>query len=143
MAKKQSKAVINTLNEIFLQEMAGIHRYLHYSFMIMGPHRIPIQAWLRTQATESMTHAILIGEKITALGGHPPVASGNVEETNLHTVEQILNESLAFEESTVKLYSKLAKQAGDDIALEELARSFIRTESEHLDEVRKMLRDAI
>jgi bacterioferritin len=133
-------AVMECLHQIFRSETAGIVRYLHYSFMIMGHNRIPIQAWFRAQASENMTHAITIGEKITSLGGHPPVMAAGMEESNVHTVDQILNESLKHEESGLALYKQLAELAQGDIALEELAREFVRTETEHIDEVRKMLR---
>lgn len=137
---KTSPEVMTCLNQIFQAEMAGIVRYLHYSFMIMGHNRIPIQKWFRDQANESSAHAIIVGEKITSLGGHPPLVSAVVEETHKHSVQDILSESLKFEEEGLDLYKKLAKVAGDDIALEELARDFVRQETEHVDEVRKMLR---
>ena len=142
MATKENRSddVIECLHAIFKAEMSGIVRYLHYSFMIMGYNRIPIQKWFRDQALENMQHAIVIGEKITSMGGHPPVISADVEESNLHTVDQILNESLKSEEQGLLLYKKLVQMAGDDIALEELARQMVRQETEHLDEVRKMLR---
>jgi bacterioferritin len=135
------KQIIEVLNEIFQNEMAGIIRYLHYSFMIMGHNRIPIQAWFRAQANESMTHSVTIGEKITSLGGHPPVVSAKVEESNVHDVNRILKESLVHEEHTLSLYKKLSKMAVevDDVALEELGREMVRLETEHVDEVRKML----
>jgi bacterioferritin len=121
--------------------MAGIMRYLHYSFMIMGHNRIPIQKWFRDQAQESTTHAITIGEKITSLGGHPPMVSAKIEESNNHSVDQILRESLVFEEEALKLYKNLVHLAVEnhDIALEELARGFVLTETDHIDEVQKML----
>jgi bacterioferritin len=120
--------------------MAGIIRYLHYSFMIMGHNRIPIQKWFRDQANEAMTHSVAVGEKITSLGGHPPMITAKIEETNVHSVDQILKESLHFEEETLNLYKELVKAAGDDIALEEMAREFVKAETEHCDEVKKMIR---
>ena len=135
-----NKKALDILNKIFQAEMAGIIRYLHYSFMIMGHNRIPIQKWFRDQATEAMSHSLLVGEKITSLGGHPPLISAKIEETNIHNVQQILQESLRFEQETLALYVDLVKAAGDDIALEELARELVKLETEHCDEVKKMLR---
>jgi len=132
--------IMECLQQIFQAEMSGITRYLHYSFMIMGHNRIPIQAWFRAQATENMVHAVTIGEKITSLGGHPPVTSVGIEETNVHTVDQILSESLKHEEYGLGLYKKLASLAGDDIAIEELARQFVFQETAHVEEMQKMLR---
>ncbi len=140
MSAAANNKILECLHQIFQGEMAGISRYLHYSFMVMGHNRIPIQQWFRSQAQESMSHAIMIGEKITALGGHPPMVLAQVEETNMHSVDQILKESLIHEEKTLELYKKLAKLAGDDIALEEMARGFVRLETDHVEEVRKMLR---
>lgn len=136
------KEVLPLMGKIYDWEMGGIHRYLHYSFMIVGHNRIPIQKWLRNNATESMTHAIEIGEKITSLGGHPPIVSSAVTESNIHSVQQFLEESLRHEEDVLKLYVQLVSAAVKigDIALEEMARSYVRTETEHRDEVRKMLR---
>ncbi|MCH2533908.1 MAG: ferritin-like domain-containing protein [Bdellovibrionales bacterium] len=138
----KNEQILTLLGEIYQAEMAGINRYLHYSFMIMGYNRIPIQKWFRANAQEAMDHATIIGEKITSLGGHPPIYAAKVEESNLHTIQQLLEESLKFEQEAISLYKQLTKAAVEleDIALEELARSFVREEIEHADEVRKMLR---
>jgi len=137
---KVNKPVLDCLHQVFQSEMSGIIRYLHYSFVIMGHNRIPIQKWLRDQANESMNHAVALGEKITSLGGHPPMISATVKETHKHSIDQILEESLEHEEQGLAGYQELVKLAGDDIALEEFAREMVRTEVEHIDEVKKMLR---
>jgi bacterioferritin len=139
---KANKDVLKCLDHIFQLEMSGVVRYLHYSFMVMGNARIPIQKWLRDQATESQDHAIAVGEKITSYGGHPPMISAKIQETNKHSINDILKESLTFEEEGLELYKELAKLAAkdDDIALEELARGMVQAETEHIDEVLKMLR---
>jgi len=138
----QNEEVLALLGRIYQEEMAGITRYLHYSFMIMGHNRIPIQHWFRENATESMTHATIVGEKITSLGGHPPLVSGDPKESNNHSINQLLEESLSFEQRAIELYKELAVVAVkyEDIALEELAREQVKSEVEHADEVRKMLR---
>jgi bacterioferritin len=138
--RKTTKEAMNCMHEIYKVEIAGINRYLHYSFMVMGYSRIPIQKWFRDQATESQDHAVAIGELITSYGGHPPVVSSKIEESNKHGINKILTESLKFEEEGLALYTKLVKLAGDDIALEEFAREMVKTETDHIDEVLKMLR---
>jgi bacterioferritin len=134
------KAVMECLNKIYQEEMAGINRYLHYSFMIMGHNRIPIQKWFRDQANEGMMHAITIGEKITSLGGHPTHTVGLLPETKSHRIDDILQESLIFEKRALELYIELVNLAADDVALDDLAREFVRFETEHIEEVEKMLR---
>ena len=143
-AASKTHPAIPTLNKVFECEMAGIVRYLHYSFMILGHNRIPIQKWFREQANESVQHAILIGEKITSLGGHPPAVTASVAESNVHTIDAMLAESLEFESLALGYYKELVKiaEAEGDIALEELMRELVRAEQEHHDEVNKMLRTA-
>lgn len=139
-APEASREVMDTLQKIYQHEMEGVSRYLHYSFMIMGPNRIPIQKWFRDQANEASAHAIAIGEKITSYGGHPTMSATSISETNVHAVDQILKESLEFEAIGLGFYKTLVHAAGSDIALEEMAREFVKLETEHLDEVVKMLR---
>ncbi|MCB0378604.1 MAG: ferritin-like domain-containing protein [Bdellovibrionales bacterium] len=138
----QNKQVLQLLDSIYQLEVAGINQYLHFSFMIMGYNRIPIQKWFRDNASESMAHATLLGEKITSLGGHPTLVAPKVVENNDHSILQLLNESLKHEEQAVALYKELTAVATElgDIALEEMARDFVRSEVEHVDEVRKMIR---
>lgn len=141
--QKCSPEIMDTLHKIFQEEMAGIIRYMHYSFMIMGYNRIPIQKWFRNQASEGMAHSVIIGEKITAYGGHPPVISSRIEDTGQHNVRELLQESMEFEQINLDHYKRLVQLATDagDIALEELAREKVREETEHVDEVIKMLRE--
>lgn len=137
MPKREEQ--IKKLNEILESEVSGVVRYMHYSLMIKGPNRIPIVKFFQEQAAEAMQHAGIIGEKITAFGGHPSLKVKSVSESNKHDVMDILRESLEHEKEAVGLYKGLLDLAGDDIALEELARDMIRQEVEHIEEVEKML----
>jgi bacterioferritin len=135
------KAVVEVLNRILETELAGVVRYTHYSFMVYGYARIPIVAWLREQATESIGHAQQAGEMITLLGEHPSLAIGKLLETHRHDVGDILREALENEREGLALYERLlGLVAGRDISLEEYARRLITEESMHLGEVDKMLR---
>ena len=136
-----TEQVIATLNEILELELAGVVRYMHYSFMIFGHHRIPITAWLRGQSNESMTHATQAGEHITSLGGHPSLRIGPLLETHKHAVDDILGEALEHEQKGLDGYRKLLEQVRDrSIMLEEFAREMISAEELHIAETRKMMR---
>jgi bacterioferritin len=134
--------VIEQLNRILQLELAGVTRYLHYSFLVFGPGRIPIVSFFREQAQEGMQHAILMGEKITALGGHPTIVVESPPEPPKHDTRTLLAESVEFEKRGLAEYRKLLALCGDDVALEELVRGQIRAEAEHVEEVEKMLRSA-
>jgi len=135
------EAVIKTLNSILEMELAGVVRYMHYSFMIFGHNRIPVVKWMRTQAEEGMAHAAEAGEFITSLGGHPSLKIGKLLETEKHSITQILDECLEHEEAGIAMYHSLREQTeGRDVALEEYARTLIAAETRHIAEIRKMLR---
>ena len=135
------KKIVDTLNKILELELAGVVRYLHYSFMIFGHGRIPIVSWLRSQATESSDHAVLAGEHITSCGGHPSLTIGTLLETHRHNVDEILGEALAHEEQGLAQYRVLLKLVAEkNIMLEEYARQQIAAEEAHLAEIRKMMR---
>ena len=139
--KLDTKAVAATLNKIMEYELAGTVRYTHYSLMTYGYNRIPIVSWLRSQATEALTHAQAAGELITQLGEHPSLAIGPLLETHKHDIGDILRESLAHENKTLELYHELLKLVeGHDVMLEEYAREQIYAEKLHVGEVDKMLR---
>jgi bacterioferritin len=122
-------------------ELSGVVRYTHYSLMIYGYNRIPIVAWLKSNATESLTHAYKAGELVTLLGGHPSLKIGALLETQKHDIGDILRESLEHEKTALSAYYALLNIAeGVSVLLEEYARDMIVLEEMHLDEVNKMLR---
>ncbi len=136
-----AQRVLAVLNRILELELAGTVRYMHYSFMIFGHNRIPITAWLRGQANESMAHAQLAGEHITGLGGHPSLKIGELLETHKHSIDQILAEAQEHEREGLESYRELLALVRDrSVMLEEYARDQIAAEELHLLEIGKMLR---
>lgn len=140
-ASADSDQTLTVLNRILELELAGVVRYMHYSFMIFGHNRIPITGWLRGQANESLAHAVLAGEHITTLGGHPSLKIGELLETHKHSVDDILKEAYSHEELGLEEYRRLLDLvAGKSILLEEYSRAQIAAEEQHLAEIRKMMR---
>jgi bacterioferritin len=133
--------VVDLLNRILEQELAGVVRYTHYSFLVFGYNRIPIVSWLRDQATESLAHAHQAGEMITHLGKYPSLAIGPLLDSHKHDIGVILRESLEAEAAALELYKQLmASVEGRSVMLEEYARQMIYAEELHAGEVDKMLR---
>ena len=110
--------------------------------MVSGPHRIPIVDFLKEQANESLLHAQQAGEILTGLDGHPTQNIAKIEETNRHTIKDILDESLQHEMHAVELYKELLTHVEEkSVYLEEYARGMIGEEEQHSLELRKMLKD--
>ena len=137
-----SQEVCDVLNEIMVYDFAGVFRYTHSSMMVTGPYRIPIVTFLKEQAAESLMHAQLAGEKIAGLDGHPSQKIAKIEETNRHTIKDILEESLEHELYALNLYKKLLSAVENkSIYLEEYARAQIGEEEQHSLELKIMLKD--
>jgi len=135
------KAVVALLNEILETELAGVVRYTHYSLMIFGHNRIPIVSWLRGEATTCLAHANEAGEMVTHLGEHPSLKIGALLESEQHSVQDILLESLEAEKTGLALYKRLLDVVRDrSVFIEEYARKMIAEEEMHMGEVNKMLR---
>ena len=123
-------------------ELAGVGRYTHSSMMVSGPYRLPIVTFLKEQAAESLMHAQFAGEKIAGLDGHPSQKIAKIEETNRHTIKDILEESLEHELHALNLYKKLLDSVENkSIYLEEYARAQIGEEEQHSLELKIMLKD--
>ena len=136
------KKVCEILNEVMECELAGVVRYTHSSMMVSGPYRLPIVTFLKEQASESLLHAQLAGEKIAGLDGHPSQKIARIEETNRHTIKDILEESLQHELHALNLYKKLLTAVENkSVYLEEYARSQIGEEEQHSLELKIMLKD--
>jgi bacterioferritin len=141
MIELDKEKVIGLLNRILEQELAGVVRYTHYSFLVFGHNRIPIVSWLREQAAESLTHAQQAGEMITLLGAYPSLEIGPLLDSHKHDIGAILRESLETEGKALALYRELLRCAeGRSVALEEYARQMVYAEELHASEVDKMLR---
>jgi bacterioferritin len=137
---KNQKKIIEYLNKDLERELAQIVRYLHHSFIVEGTLRGPLVGMFRSQAEESMTHAIKLGEKITALGGHPTVKVSEIFEPGDQTLEEMLAENLQAEEAALAAYKQHLKAASSDVGLRLLLEQIVLDEQTHVDELRKYLK---
>jgi len=141
MPELDKNKAVELLNRILEHELAGVVRYTHYSLLVFGYNRIPIVAWLREQAAESLMHAHQAGEMITHLGAYPSLAIGPLLDTHRHDIGAILRESLEAEGQALALYKKLLLAVeGRSVMLEEYARQMVQAEELHAGDVDKMLR---
>lgn len=141
MAEMDKDKVVATLNRLLEVELAGVVRYTHYSLLVFGYGRIPIVAWMREQAAESLAHAQQVGEWITHLGAYPSLAIGPLLDTHRFDIGDMLRESLEAEGAALALYRELLDIVKDaSVPLEEFARQMIAVEELHAGDVDKMLR---
>jgi bacterioferritin len=133
--------VVDLLNRILEQELAGVVRYTHYSFLIFGYSRIPVVEWFRAQAAESLAHAQQAGEMVTHLGAYPSLEIGPLLDRHELSMAEILKDSLDTESRALALYKELLQLVeGRSVMLEEYARQMVYAEEMHAGEVDKMMR---
>jgi bacterioferritin len=141
MADFDKQKVVDLLNRILEQELAGVVRYTHYSFLIFGYSRIPIVEWFRSQAAESLAHAQQAGEMVTHLGAYPSLEIGPLLDRHELSMPEILKDSLETESRALALYKELLTLVeGRSVMLEEYARQMVYAEEMHAGEVDKMMR---
>jgi bacterioferritin len=135
-----TKLVIEELNGLLEEELAAIVRYLHHSFLVFGPARIPIVEHFRKRAKDAASHAVLIGEKITALGGHPTVKISEVLEPGKQTVEDMLREDLEAEKGIINHYNAVLPLVTENVAIHFLLCRIMEEEQLHIEELEKLIR---
>ena len=128
------------LNEIMKYELAGVVKYTHFALMVTGPNRLILDKFFKSQSEESLLHAQQAGELLTGLGGHPSQMIPNIEETNKHSVKDLLSESLIHEDKAISLYKELLEcSENKSLYIEEYSREMIKTEEMHSIEIKKCL----
>ena len=142
MKELNTNQAIIALNNILEYELAGVVKYTHFALMVAGPNRLTLDKFFKGQASESLDHAQQAGELLTGLGGHPSQKIPKIEETNKHSIYDLLNESLLHESKAIDLYKELLNcSEGKSLYIEEYAREMIKQEEMHSIEIKKMLRD--
>jgi bacterioferritin len=133
---------VDALQAAMDAEMTGVALYTHLALRVFGPQFQGITGHLRGQATESLTHALAVGDRLTMLGAAPRVRVKEFTENAPGSLEEILRISLVHEKRAVERYRAVmeAAMAEGDVALEEYARGMVATETDHAAELEKMLR---
>src|SRR5438045_3256376 len=132
--------VIKVLNAALEHEMSSMVRYLHHSFIVTGPERGPLVEFFRARVNDSSVHAISLGDKITALGGHPSVNVTEIYEPGDQTIMEMLEEDLQVEKDHVRIYEDLLGDVKDNISLRVYLENFVVEEQKHADELEMYIR---
>src|SRR5437867_3904124 len=122
-------AIITALNEALTLEYAAVLQYAQCSYCVKGFRRLVVAGWFFNQATKSLTHARMLGDKIVALGGVLTTHVGPVKEAQELT--SMVKLSLEMERRSVHSYQAALALAGEDTALRVLLES--RVEAEQAD----------
>lgn len=132
---------IKHLNQDLANEFAAIIQYITYASRVTGPYRPQLTQFLLAEVADEQSHAQFLADKIITLGGIPTTVPSVVPDVSSN--KQILEEVLKAETKAVAAYTQRAEEA-NALGYKALAldlEDMIRDESNHREEVEKILKD--
>ena len=135
----KTRALIDGLNEDLRGEFQAVIMYRLYASMVQGPYRQELRSFFAAEIPEELTHAQILADNISAMGGTPAAEAAPVPVTG--DAKEMLQNALKAEIETLARYVKRRKQAEEAEAYG-LAVQFddiIADETNHRDELKQML----
>jgi len=139
MANGSTDELLQGLNEDLRGEFQAVIMYRLYASMVQGPYRQELRNFFAAEIPEELTHAQILADKISALGGTPAAEPAPVPV--VHEAKAMLEAALKAETETIERYVKRRKQAEDagEYGLAAQFDDIIADETHHRDELRQML----
>jgi bacterioferritin len=135
------KSLIDGLNEDLAAEYQAVIMYRTYASLVTGPFRQELRAFFESEIPDELGHAAILADKIVSLGGTPTMIPAPVPEAKDNRM--MLANALRAEEETIERYTKRIDQAekAGEIAIRLQLENLVVDESEHRDDLRRMLMD--
>lgn len=135
------QALIDGLNNDLAAEYQAVVMYRTYASLVSGPYRQELRAFFESEIPDELGHAAFLADKIVALGGTPTVDVPAVKVTDDN--RQMLENALEAEVDTIERYTRRSDQAEEagEIAVKVQLEDLIVDESQHRDDIRRMLKD--
>src|ERR1044071_9521934 len=112
--------VIRILNEVLATEIVCVLRYKRHYYMATGIHAQAVAEEFLEHAKEEQSHADIVAERITQLGGEPNFnPEGLATRSHSQYVEgksllDMVREDLVAERIAVQSYNEIIRYLGDD-----------------------------
>ena len=138
--------VIELLNNALATELVCVLRYKRHYFMASGLRAQAAADEFLEHAQEEQTHADMLAERITQLGGEPDFSPAGLESRS-HSeyvagddLETMLRENLVAERIAIDSYAELIRFIGDDDpTTRRTLEDILATEEEHADDLAGLL----
>ena len=135
------QTLIDHLNGDLAAELGAIIQFTIYAAKATGPYRPELANFFLTEVSDEQLHAQYLANKIVALGGEPTTIPRLVivSDSNQKNLETMLSD----EKNIVKRYVERRSEAEafGDYGLMVQIEDMIRDESNHAEEVERMLRN--
>ena len=139
MANGANDELLQGLIEDLRGEFQAVIMYRLYASMVQGPYRQELRSFFAAEIPEELTHAQILADKISAMGGTPVAEPAPVKV--VFEAREMLEAALAAEVETIGRYVQRRKQAeaADEYGLAAQFDDIIADETHHRDELRQML----
>ncbi len=142
--------ILELLNKALADEWLAHYQYWIGAKVIKGPMKESIAAELLQHATEEMTHAELVADRILQLGGTPVLTPADwMKWTNCGYevpenpfVKEILDQNIKGEQCAIEVYNALMKETeGVDFITYDIAMQILKDEVEHEEDLQALAED--
>jgi len=140
------QTVIKILNEVLATETVCVLRYKRHYYMATGIHAQAVAEEFLEHAKEEQSHADIVAERITQLGGAPDfnpeglTMRSHSQYVEGQTLLDMVREDLVAERIAVESYTEIIRYLGDDDPTTRIAMETIMAkEEEHADDMKKLL----
>ncbi len=150
IVKMDVDELINLLNKALADEWLAYYQYWIGAKVVKGPMKDAVIAELTLHATEELSHAELISDRITQLEGTPVLSPAEwMKITNCGYdipsdpyVEEILNQNIKGEQCAIKVYNELLDitREGDPITYN-IILTILSQEVEHEEDLSSLKED--
>lgn len=132
-----STELLDSLNRALSLELSGIIQYMQHGFLVTGQEREVFRSFFRDQSEEAQEHAVMLGDKIVALGGVPTVEPGDIRQST--DLAEMLRQDLELERTAMQAYMDAWKACGEgDLPTKFLLEERIAQEQKHIEELEKL-----
>lgn len=135
------KDLIEGLNQDLAAEYQAVIMYRTYASLVSGPYRQELKAFFEGEIPDELGHAAFLADKIVALGGTPTVTPAPVPVATDN--RKMLENALQGEVDTIERYTRRIDQAekAGEISIKVQLEDLVVDESNHRDDIRRMLMD--
>ncbi|HET8576816.1 MAG TPA: ferritin-like domain-containing protein [Methylomirabilota bacterium] len=139
--------VLRLLNEALATELVCVLRYRRHHFTAAGIHAQSVAQEFLEHAADEQSHADLIAERITELGGAPNFnPEGLLTRSHSEYVEaddllEMIEEDLVAERIAIESYAEMIRYLGDnDPTTRRMLEDILAKEEEHAEDLRTLIR---
>ena len=140
------QTVLKVLNEALATELVCVLRYKRHHFMARGLNAQSVADEFAEHASEEQSHADMIAERITQLGGEPNFSpEGMLMRSHSEYVEgttlvDMIKEDLVAERIAIESYGDIVRYLGNnDPTSRRMMEEILAKEEEHAEDMRTLI----